>query len=94
MVSNKKDSNPNFCVVQFKTRWDASGYATMYGDAIKKWQFVANLKKGAKQWFSQYRLAPIKDYISLKEAFLGKFNREETPIDIFKKLEAIKKRTW
>ena len=86
----KSKEDPDCHVAQFQTKWEASGYAGMYGDAVKKSQFAASLEGKAMTWYSQFGRGHFADFDALCNAFLARFRQEKTPNDVLKKLKRIK----
>ena len=86
----KSKEDPDCHVAQFQTKWEASGYAGMYGDDVRKSQFAASLEGKAMTWYSQFGRGHFADFDTLCNAFLARFRQEKTPNDVLKKLKRIK----
>ena len=86
----KSKEDPKFHVAQIQTKWEASGYASMYEDAVKKAQFSTSLEGKAMTWYSQFGRDHFPKFYALSNAFLARFRQEKTSNDVFKKLKRIK----
>ena len=86
----KSKEDPDCHVAQFQTRWVASGYDGMYGDAVKQQHFASTFEDKAMKWYSQFGAAHFATFDALKNAFLGRFRLEKTRNDVIKKVKSIK----
>ena len=89
----KPKEDPDCHVAQFQTRWEASGYDTLYAGDVKKRQFAATLEGPAMDWFSQYGLAHFLTFNALRDAFLARFRKEKTANDIITKIKHLKQKS-
>ena len=88
----KPKEDPDCHVAQFNTKWVASGYDALYGDAVKRQQFAATLEGAAMSWYSQFGVGHFPTFVSLRDAFLGRFRKDKTTRDIIKRIEKMKQK--
>ena len=89
----KPKEDPDCHVAQFQTRWEASGYDTLYAGDVKKRQFAATLEGPTMDWFSQYGLAHYRTYAALRDAFLARFRKEKTANDVISKIKTLQQKS-